>query len=132
MRGLSRWGTVQRMRFIHTSDWHLGHRLHGRRRDEEHDAFLEWLLDQVEAQSADAVVIAGDVFDTANPPASALGLWYRFLASARSRFPGLDIVVVAGNHDSAARIDAPRPVLLEAVLLRRVQRGGLRLIQGGH
>lgn len=101
------------MRLIHTSDWHLGHRLHGRRRDEEHAAFLGWLLDQCETQSADALIIAGDIFDTANPPASALSLWYDFLAKASERFADLDIVVVGGNHDSAARIDAPKPVLFD-------------------
>src|SRR5690606_31768522 len=55
--------------------------------------------------------VAGDVFDTANPPASAQAMFYSFLADARARMPGLDVVVVAGNHDSAARLSAPDPVL---------------------
>ncbi len=96
---------------IHTSDWHLGHRLHGVDRGPEHDAFLAWLLDLLEARGADALLITGDIFEVANPPAAALTRWYRFLAAAHARLPTLDIVVIAGNHDSAARLDAPVPLL---------------------
>src|SRR5690606_23829357 len=56
-------------------------------------------------------LIAGDVFDTANPPAAAQRRWYRFLAEAKQRAPRLDVVVIGGNHDSASRLDAPREVL---------------------
>ena len=99
------------MRILHTSDWHLGHTLHGVTRDFEHEAFLAWLLDLLEERETDALVVAGDVFDSANPPASAQRLLYRFLADARRRCPDLDVVVVAGNHDSASRLEAPRPLL---------------------
>lgn len=110
------------MRLIHTSDWHLGHRLHDLGREVEHARFLAWLLDQIEAEGADALLIAGDIFDSANPPASAQEQWYRFLAEARRRFAALDIVVIGGNHDSAARLDAPNP-LLRALDVRLV--GGM-------
>lgn len=99
------------MRLIHTSDWHLGQTLHGHDRGAEHAVFLDWLLDLLLARAADALLIAGDVFDQANPSAEAQRLYYRFLGQAVRRCPKLDIVVIAGNHDSPARIDAPHPVL---------------------
>lgn len=101
------------MRIIHTSDWHLGHTLHEVSREGEQKAFLDWLLDTIRDRRADALLVCGDIFDSANPPASAQRLWYGFLAEARRRFPRLAIVAVGGNHDSAARLDAPEPVLGE-------------------
>lgn len=59
------------MRLIHTSDWHLGQTLHGQDRDHEHARFLDWLLRQLEEQRADVLLIAGDIFDTINPPLKA-------------------------------------------------------------
>jgi len=120
------------LRLLHTADWHLGHTLHDLPRDAEHDAFLAWLLDQVQVHAVDALLIAGDVFETANPPASAMHRWYRFLATARSRFPALDLVAVGGNHDSAARLDAAHPLLRDLRLhviggLPRDEAGGLDL-----
>lgn len=99
------------MRLLHTSDWHLGHTLRDWSREHEHAAFLRWLTDTLEAEQVDALVIAGDVFDTSNPSASAEECWYRFLAETRARLPSLNVVVIAGNHDSAARLEAPLPVL---------------------
>jgi exonuclease SbcD len=99
------------LRLLHTSDWHLGHTLHGRERRLEHQRFLAWLLDALVDARADALLIAGDVFETANPPASALADFGEFLAGARRRLPQLDIVVIAGNHDSAGRLDAMAPLL---------------------
>lgn len=111
------------MRLLHTSDWHLGHRLHGSARMQEHERFLRWLLDRLEQHRCDALLIAGDVFDAANPPTAALEQWYGFLRRARARLPQLDIVVIGGNHDSAARLEAPLP-LLRAIDVHLV--GGLR------
>ena len=101
------------MRILHTADWHLGHTLHELDRGYEHDRFVEWLLDALgpEEQNIDALLICGDVFETANPSANAQRAWFRFLAEAKSRHPKLDIVVIAGNHDSAARLEAPRDLL---------------------
>ncbi len=85
---------------IHTADWHLGARLRELDRMEEHAAFLGWLIDSLEREEADLLVIAGDVFDSANPPESARRMWYDFLDSLRRRCPGCAVVAVAGNHDS--------------------------------
>ncbi|EDM78703.1 nuclease SbcCD, D subunit [Plesiocystis pacifica SIR-1] len=99
------------LRLLHTSDWHLGHTLHGRDRRLEHEAFLRWLLDTLERVEADALLVAGDIFETANPPASAIHTLNAFLAEARRRMPELDIVLIAGNHDSALRLDAMAPMM---------------------
>ncbi len=99
------------MRLLHTSDWHLGHSLHGLSRAYEHERFFAWLLDLLEGEQVDALVVAGDVFDTANPSAEAQRMYYGLLRDALERCPGLDIVVVGGNHDSASRLDAPRELL---------------------
>lgn len=99
------------MRLLHTSDWHLGHRLHGASRDAEHAAFLRWLLERIASEEADALIVAGDIFDTANPPAEAQRAYYQFLAACLRRRPQLDIVIIGGNHDSPARLDAAADVL---------------------
>lgn len=99
------------MRLLHTSDWHLGHTLHDVPRDREHERFLAWLLDRIGEHEVDALLVAGDVFDTANPSAAAQAALYRFVAAARRRFDRLEIVIIGGNHDSADRLDAPSPLL---------------------
>jgi exonuclease SbcD len=102
------------MRVIHTSDWHLGHMLRGEvTRELEHGAFLAWLLEVLAREAPDALVITGDVFDTATPPASAERMWFELLASARRLRPAMDIIAIAGNHDSPARLGAPSSVLRE-------------------
>lgn len=98
------------MRILHTSDWHLGSSLGGVPRAPEHVQFLGWLTDTLVREQADLLVIAGDVFDHANPSADALRTWYRFLVGLRET-PLRQVVVVAGNHDSPARLEAPREVL---------------------
>ena len=99
------------MRLLHTSDWHLGQTLHNFDRTYEHQCFLDWLLDTIVAEEADALLIAGDVFDNSNPSAVAQRQLYRFLQQARARAPQLDIVIIAGNHDSPGRLEAPGPLL---------------------
>ncbi|EXF45573.1 exonuclease SbcD [Pseudomonas sp. BAY1663] len=99
------------MRLIHTSDWHLGQTLHGQDRDHEHAQFLDWLLDQLVARQADALLIAGDVFDTVNPPLKAQERLYDFIVRAHEKRPQLDIVMIAGNHDSGGRIELPAPLM---------------------
>lgn len=116
------------MRLVHTSDWHLGHTLHEITRRTEHLAFFEWLLGRLEALAADALLVAGDIFDTSNPSAEAQADLYKFLAAARKRVPALDIVLIGGNHDSASRLDAPEP-LLHAFGVRVV--GGLPRSESG-
>jgi len=75
--------------------------------------FLTWLLDALRIEKIDSLLVAGDIFDSANPPASAQKQWYRLLSQARQNFPTLDIVAIAGNHDSAGRLEAPRALLEE-------------------
>ena len=99
------------MRFIHTSDWHLGQTLHNFERGFEHQCFLDWLLDTLVAERADALLVSGDVFDTANPSAAAQKQFYRFLQQAKARVPQLTSVIIAGNHDSPGRLEAPGPLL---------------------
>jgi exonuclease SbcD len=99
------------MRLLHTSDWHLGQTLHHFDRTYEHQCFLDWLLDTIVAEQVDALLIAGDIFDNANPSAAAQRQLYRFLQQAKARAPQLDVVVIAGNHDSPGRLEAPGPLL---------------------
>ncbi|MDI1276782.1 exonuclease SbcCD subunit D C-terminal domain-containing protein [Methylobacter sp.] len=99
------------LRIFHTADWHLGHHLHGVSRQLEHQQFLDWLLDEMHNKQADALIVAGDIFDSANPSSAAQSQLYEFLVQARIRMPNLDIVLVGGNHDSASRLDAPSPIL---------------------
>lgn len=99
------------LRLFHTADWHLGHHLHGVSRQLEHQQFLDWLLDEMHNKQADALIVAGDIFDSANPSSAAQSQLYEFLVKARTRLPNLDIILVGGNHDSASRLDAPSPIL---------------------
>lgn len=99
------------MRFLHTSDWHLGQALHGQERHYEHRCFLDWLLVELDRRRPDALLIAGDIFDTVNPPVKAQELLYNFIVSAHERDPHLQIVMIAGNHDSGARIELPGPLM---------------------
>ncbi|WPO98656.1 exonuclease SbcCD subunit D C-terminal domain-containing protein [Pseudomonas sp. HR96] len=103
------------MRLFHTSDWHLGQTLHGQERDHEHACFLQWLLRQLKEQRPDVLLIAGDVFDTVNPPVKAQERLYNFIVDAHEQQPQLTIVMIAGNHDSGSRIELP------ATLMRRLR-----------
>ena len=99
------------MRIIHTSDWHLGHQLLGISRQFEQQQFLDWLFTQLQLHKVDALLVAGDIFDSANPPAWAWQQLYRFLAKLKQQLPQLNIVLVAGNHDSPSKLDAPDQLL---------------------
>ena len=99
------------LRLFHTADWHLGHCLHGVSRQLEHQRFLDWLLLELQSKQADALIVAGDIFDSANPSAAAQTQLYEFLVKARTQLPALNIVLIGGNHDSASRLDAPSSIL---------------------
>ena len=99
------------MKIIATSDWHLGNMFHGNDRLPEHKHFLSWLLTQIEEQQPDVLHVAGDVFDNGNPSSAAQSAYYEFLADATQKCPDLHIVITAGNHDSANRLEAPRALL---------------------
>lgn len=102
---------VRMLRILHTADWHLGQVFHGYDRDHEHACFLEWLLRTLTERRPDALLVAGDVFDTVNPSAAALRRFFDFLAQAHTALPSLQIVLTAGNHDAAARLEAPSGLL---------------------
>jgi exonuclease SbcD len=97
-------------RLLHTADWHLGKLLNDQSRDDEHTQFLDWLLEVVKERQVDAIILAGDVFDSANPPQSALARYYDFV-SALYRQGGCTLAIISGNHDSAAQLEAPRQAL---------------------
>ncbi|MCC2637485.1 MAG: nuclease SbcCD, subunit [Moraxellaceae bacterium] len=94
------------MRILHTSDWHLGQSFMGKTRLAEHQAFLDWLIGQVQAHQVDAVIIAGDVFDTGTPPSYARELYNSFVS--RMHDSGATLVVLGGNHDSVATLGESR------------------------
>ncbi len=98
------------LKILHTSDWHLGRSLYGRKRYEEFSAFLDWLADTVERRRIDVLLVAGDVFDTTAPNNRAQALYYRFLERV-SRSRCAHVVVIGGNHDSPSFLDAPRALL---------------------
>lgn len=99
------------IRILHTADWHLGQTLMGWNREHEHEIALAALVEIAVAREVDAVIVAGDVFDSQNPSAKSEALFFRTLVELRRRLPRLSVIVTAGNHDPAGRIDAPRPVL---------------------
>ncbi|MBF0317272.1 MAG: exonuclease SbcCD subunit D C-terminal domain-containing protein [Nitrospirae bacterium] len=98
------------MKIIHTSDWHIGHSLYGRKRYEEFEAFLEWLAVLVESERVDVLLVAGDVFDSSAPSHKAQELYYRFLWSMARSDCG-HVVITGGNHDSPSFLNAPRELL---------------------
>lgn len=98
------------MRILHTSDWHLGQSFMGKSREEEHQAFLTWLLKTIENQNINVLIVAGDIFDTGTPPNYALELYYNFLTKLSSSLCE-NIIITAGNHDSIATLKAPKQLL---------------------
>jgi len=98
------------MILLHTSDWHLGQNFMGKSREEEHRAFLAWLLQTIEEESVDALIVAGDIFDTGTPPNYALELYYDFLTKLSSS-SCKNVIITAGNHDSIATLKAPKQLL---------------------
>lgn len=100
----------EKMRFLHTSDWHLGQKFQHQDRRAEHQAALDWLVQKIEVEDIDCLIIAGDVFDIGNPPNYARQMYYRFLKSLLKtdcRY----IVIIGGNHDSPAMLNAPKELL---------------------
>jgi DNA repair protein SbcD/Mre11 len=98
------------MKIIHTSDWHLGQKFLHNEREEEHQLALDWLLDLIQQEQADGLLVAGDIFDTGNPPNYARRLYYRFLRKLL-RTSCRHIVITGGNHDSPAMLNAPSELL---------------------
>ena len=99
------------MRILHTSDWHLGQHFMGNTRQAEHQAFCAWLIEQVREQAVDAVLIAGDIFDTGAPPSYAREQYNRFIVELRAT--GCALVVLGGNHDSVAMLSESKTLLAQ-------------------
>jgi len=98
-------------RLLHTSDWHLGRPLFGRRRYGEYAAFLDWLAETIAREEVDVLAVAGDIFDSATPSPRAQTLYYRFLARLAGGERRVRVLVIAGNHDSPALLEAPGDLL---------------------
>lgn len=101
------------MKILHTSDWHLGRSLYGRKRYDEFDAFLTWLLETIDQEKIDVLLIAGDIFDTSTPSNRAQEQYYQFLWRVSQSYCE-HVVVIGGNHDSPSFLNAPK-TLLEAL-----------------
>lgn len=91
------------MRIIHTSDWHLGQYFINKSRLKEHQRFLAWLLEQVDEHQVDAIVVAGDIFDTGSPPSYARKLYNQFIVDLQQH--SCQLVILGGNHDSVATLN---------------------------
>jgi exonuclease SbcD len=99
------------MKILHTADWHLGQLFHDYDRSHEHQQFLSWLVETLYEQKIDVLLLTGDVFDISNPSAQSVKIFYTFLNKATQKCPHLQIIVIAGNHDSASRLESPKPLL---------------------
>jgi DNA repair protein SbcD/Mre11 len=98
------------MRILHTADWHLGQKFISQSRELEQAMALDWLLDTIRDQQIEVLVVSGDIFDVHNPPVTAEDLYYSFLTRL-NQTSCRHVVIIAGNHDSPARLQAPRGVL---------------------
>ena len=103
------------MRILHTSDWHLGRTFHGRVLDDAHAAFADHLVELVTAESVDAVLVAGDVYDRAIPPNDAVALLDETLRRLTER---TRVVLTPGNHDSARRLGFAADLMHEGLIIR--------------
>jgi len=106
----------KKIKLLHTSDWHLGKRLDDFSRMEEQQAVLKEICEIAERENVDAVLVAGDLFDTFNPPTEAVDLFYKTLKrlTNNGRRP---VIAIAGNHDSPDRIEAPDPLARECGII---------------
>lgn len=114
------------MKIIHTADLHLGNFFHQHSRVAEHRHFFQWLLQTLKHEEPDALIISGDIFDSPNPSVEVQRLFFDFLNQCTQENEGMQVVVIAGNHDSGARIEAAEELLrLHNIYVRgTVQRKG--------
>src|SRR6516164_2763119 len=96
------------LRIIHTSDWHLGQTFIQKSRIEEHQLFIDWLLQTMETENIDAIIIAGDIFDVSNPSIEEINKYHYFLIEAYKK--KIQVIVVGGNHDSASRLNSYKDI----------------------
>lgn len=101
----------KQMKILHTADWHIGQLFHEYDRSYEHQQFLNWLVQLLQTKQIDVLLISGDIFDISNPSAQSIRMFYTFLNQTTTANPSLQIIITAGNHDSASRLEAPKPLL---------------------
>jgi DNA repair protein SbcD/Mre11 len=111
------------MRFLHTSDWHLGRSLHRADLREAQEKFLDHLIDTAREQKVSAVLVSGDVYDRAIPPLDAVRLFEDALG--RLRDTGARVIVISGNHDSARRLGFGAELIDKAGVHLRTRPGSL-------
>lgn len=104
------WAIYINMRIIHTSDWHLGHTLKDKTREEEMEGFFSFLRDTIQKERVEVLLISGDIFDTSSPSSAAYSQYYKFLASIKDTCCK-EVFVIAGNHDSPSVLTAPKDIL---------------------
>ncbi|MFT7200753.1 MAG: exonuclease SbcD, partial [Glaciecola sp.] len=97
------------MKILHTSDWHLGQSFFTKSRKEEHQGFIDWLLQQVATEQVDAVIVAGDIFDTGTPPSYAREMYNQFVVDMQQL--NCVLVVLGGNHDSVSTLNESKQIL---------------------
>jgi len=97
------------MKILHTSDWHLGQHFYGKSRAKEHQRFLNWLIDEVKKNEIDAVIVAGDIFDTGTPPSYAREMYFDFIS--QMHLIKCQLIILAGNHDSVAMLGESKSLL---------------------
>ena len=112
------------MKILHTGDWHLGHTIYDYERDREQAEMLESVVEIAGREQPDLMLICGDIFDTSQPSAQSQRLWADTLVALRKTAPDMDIVAIAGNHDSPSRLEAYHAPLkqLGVVILGRIGR----------
>ncbi|WP_198264402.1 exonuclease SbcCD subunit D C-terminal domain-containing protein [sulfur-oxidizing endosymbiont of Gigantopelta aegis] len=98
------------MKLLHTSDWHLGRSLYGRKRYDEFGEFLNWLSQTIITEKIDVLLVAGDIFDTSTPSNKAQELYYQFLCKIANSCCR-HVVIIGGNHDSPTFLNAPKDLL---------------------
>ncbi|MDH5920263.1 exonuclease subunit SbcD [Vibrio splendidus] len=97
------------MKILHTSDWHLGQNFYNKSRKNEHERFLQWLLEQVTEHDIDAIIVAGDIFDTSTPPSYAREMYNKFVVDSNKI--GSQLVLLGGNHDSVSVLKETQQLL---------------------
>src|ERR1017187_6057793 len=98
------------IKVLHTADWHLGKRFEQIERTEEHQFFLDWLIDKLTDEHIDVLIVAGDIFDTGTPSNTAFKQYYSFLWKVKSTCCR-EVIIIGGNHDSVTTLNAPKDLL---------------------
>ncbi len=98
------------MKILHTSDWHIGHKLYGNDRSDEHRLFFDWLLSTIRQQKIDVLLVCGDIFDIAYPSNQSLKTYYDLLKKL-VKTDLRKLIIIGGNHDSVTTLEAPREIL---------------------